>query len=273
MSAFGFSKKVTVSARESGEYLRFAQRVVRQAGQATLPFFRADVRVENKLEGDFDPVTEADKAAERIIRDAVEATYPAHGIFGEEFGHQSGNGLTWVIDPIDGTKAFMTGMLHWGVLVGLFDGEQPVIGVMYQPYTDELFYGDGESAWFRRGSDDERRLSTSACDELSAAIMATTGIRFYHGEAVESFNRMVDATRMCRLGGDCYLYATLALGYLDIVSESSLHPFDIQPVIPIVRGAGGVVTTFTGDDASMGGSVVASANKLLHKQILDLIND
>jgi histidinol phosphatase-like enzyme (inositol monophosphatase family) len=272
MSAFDYSEKVDLSAREREEFLRFAVEVVREAGKATLPYFRADVAVENKLVGDFDPVTEADKSAELIIRSRIEDSYTNHGILGEEFGYMGGNGLTWVIDPIDGTKSFLTGMLHWGVLLGLFDGETPVIGAMYQPYTDELFYGDGATAWFQRGALEPVRMETASCEGVSSALMATTGIRYYHDEARVAFDKMVDATRMCRLGGDCYLYATLALGQLDLVSESSLNPFDIQALVPIVRGAGGVVTCFDGTNPSMGGSVIASANEELHRKVLDLIS-
>lgn len=271
MSAFEYSKKITFSLRQREEYLDFACRVARAAGAATLPFFRAKISVENKLVGDFDPVTEADKMAEMIIRNAVSETYPSHGVLGEEFGFQAGNGLTWVIDPIDGTKSFMTGMLHWGVLVGLFDGETPVVGAMYQPYTEELFYGDGESSWLRRGDGDTVRIATSSCDDLSSALMSTTGIRYYKGEALDAFDKMVDATRMCRLGGDCYSFGALSLGYLDMVSESGLNPFDIQALIPIVRGAGGVVTCFDGSNPSMGGSILASANEGLHRKVLGLI--
>ena len=117
------------------EYLAFAIEIARAGGAATLPYFRTSTVVENKLtDGQFDPVTEADKAAEKIIRESISDKYPAHGVFGEEFGHQEGNGLTWVIDPVDGTRAFMSGLLHWGVLLALFDGERPVIGVMYPAF-------------------------------------------------------------------------------------------------------------------------------------------
>ena len=158
MSAeFGHTPAVVISHQERDAYLQFARLAVRAAGEEILPYFRSGVQVTNKLEnGGFDPVTLADQAGERAIREAIERTYPEHGIFGEEYGFQAGNGLTWVIDPIDGTRAFMTGMLHWGVLLALFDGESPVIGAMYQPYTDELFSGDGTSAWLERGGSGSR---------------------------------------------------------------------------------------------------------------------
>lgn len=269
---FGYSDKVSVSAAQRAEFLAFAARTVKAAGAATLPFFRADVDIQNKRgDGGFDPVTEADKAAETIVRDAIGNSYPAHGILGEEFGYQSGNGLTWVIDPIDGTRAFMSGMLHWGVLLGLFDGDTPIVGVMYQPYTDELFLGDGEQAWFERG-DTRQAMHTSPCAEISEAVLATTGFDWFADEELAQFERLREGARLCRLGGDCYIYGVVAMGYIHLGTDGSLNPYDIQALVPIVQGAGGVVTTYDGGNPSMGGSVLASANPALHAQALDLIN-
>ena len=162
MSAeFGHTPKVAISDDQHEEYLQFARSAVRAAGRVILPYFRSGVQVTNKLDiGGFDPVTMADQAGERAIREAIELAYPEHGIFGEEYGFNPGNGLTWVIDPIDGTRAFMTGMLHWGVLLALFDGDSPGVGALYQPYTDELFSGDGDAAGLERGGN-RQALATS----------------------------------------------------------------------------------------------------------------
>ena len=270
--AFGYSEKVSVSAAQKAEFLDFAGRTVQAAGAATLPFFRADVRIENKRDdGRFDPVTEADKAAETVIREALSETYPSHGVLGEEFGFQPGNGLTWVIDPIDGTRAFMSGMLHWGVLLGLFDGETPIVGAMYQPYTGELFLGDGDQALFSR--DGERRpISTSACVDLSESVLATTGFDWFSEEERVQFDRLRAQSRLCRLGGDCYIYGVVAMGYIHLGTDGSLNPYDIQALVPIVRGVGGVVTTYDGGNPSMGGAILASANPTLHAKALELIN-
>ena len=146
---FDYTPVIAVTAAERSKYLDFAKAVARAAGATILPYFRTSadgMRLENKAADGFDPVTRADREAEQVIRQRINQTYPEHGIYGEEFGLQTGNGLTWVIDPIDGTRAFMSGMLHWGVLLALFDGENPIVGVLYQPYTDELFFGDGVSA-------------------------------------------------------------------------------------------------------------------------------
>lgn len=252
--------------------MEFAKRTVQAAGAATLPFFRSDVEVHNKAgDGHFDPVTEADRAAETVIREALASQFPSHGIFGEEYGYQRGNGLTWVIDPIDGTRAFMTGMLHWGVLLGLFDGEVPIVGAMYQPYTQELFYGDGEQAFFAQG-DAERQMHTSSCDELGDAVLATTGFDWFTQEDRARFDQLRDNVQLCRVGGDCYIYGLVAMGHVHLGTDASLNPYDIQALIPIVQGAGGVVSTYDGGNASMGGAVLASANEALHVKALEALS-
>lgn len=262
---------MSVTASQLEEFVGFAERTVRLAGAATLPYFRSSVHVENKLQDGFDPVTEADKAVETIIRDALTAAYPSHGVLGEEFGHQSGNGLTWVIDPIDGTRAFMSGMLHWGVLLGLFDGVDPVVGAMYQPYVDECFVGDGRQAWFSRAGE-RRFLQTSSCDEVSMATLATTDPRYFNGADLAGFHSLQHHARQTRLGGDCYVHAMVAMGTVDLGTDATLNPYDIQALIPIIRGAGGVVTTYDGGNPALGGTVLASANDTLHRQALDLLS-
>ena len=249
MAVFGYSSQVSVSSAQRVELMEFAGQTVRTAGLQTLPYFRNAPEVENKLsDGRFDPVTEADKACERVIREAIHQSYPAHGIFGEEYGFEAGNGLTWVIDPIDGTRAFMSGMLHWGVLLGLFDGEEVVAGAMYQPYTDELFVGDCEQAFFERGGE-RQAIRTSACTNVSEAILATTGFDWFTPEDRAQFDRLSDGARLCRLGGDCYIYSMVGMGSIDLGTDASLNPYDIQGLIPIIRGAGGVVTTYDGGKA------------------------
>lgn len=270
-NSFGYTTKVSVSQTQKARFLKFAGDTARVAGAQTLPFFRVNTDVENKhTDGRFDPVTEADRTAERTIRDAIGRTFPNHGIYGEEYGHKPGNGLTWVIDPIDGTRAFMSGMLHWGVLLALFDGETPIVGAMYQPYTDELFLGDREVTHLFRGQN-KRLLRTSTCEDVSSACLATTGYDWFSTEDLSRFERLKAAVQMYRLGGDCYLYGAVAMGSVHIGTDASLNAYDIQALIPIIVGAGGVVTTYDGGNPSMGGAVVASANHTLHSQVLDLL--
>ena len=265
-----YSDPVALDSAATAELLAFAANAVQKAGAATLPFFRTDLEIENKRsDGRFDPVTQADRAAELVLRETIQAAYPEHGIFGEEFGHQDGNGLTWVVDPIDGTRAFMSGFLHWGVLAGLFDGQRPVVGAMYQPFTEELFLGDCSAAEYRR-ADSVRALRVSTTTELAHAVLATTSPRFFYAsEELRAFQDLEAAVKLSRYGGDCYIYGMLAMGYVDIAMDSSLNPYDIQALIPIIEGAGGVVTCADGSDASMGGLVVASATQELHARVLE----
>ena len=268
-----YAPRYSLSDSLRAEYLAFAIEIARAGGAATLPYFRASTTVvENKhSDGGFDPVTEADKLTEKIIRESITDAYPAHGIFGEEFGHQEGNGLTWVIDPIDGTKAFMSGMLHWGVLLALFDGERPVIGVMYQPFTDELFFGDGQSSEYRQGAT-ARVLRVSGCMDLPGAVLATTSPRWFEGVAREGFDSLEELVKLSIYGGDCYIYGALAMGYIDLAADANLNLYDIQAHIPIITGAGGVVTSIEGGDASMGGVVLSAASETLHRSALEIFN-
>ena len=273
MSSFEYTAPVSVSAVQRAEFLEFAKAAARAAGAVIVPYFRAGAAklgLENKYQQGFDPVTLADREAERVIRQHITDRYPEHGIYGEEFGLQSGNGLTWVIDPIDGTRAFMSGMLHWGVLLALFDGEQPIVGVLYQPYTDELFFGDGTTAGFQHGAH-ERPLATSTVTDLAQTILCTTGTEWLDADVVQRYTALARAVQLSRVGGDCYLFGLVAMGQLHIGFDGSLNAYDIQALIPIIRGAGGVITTVAGGNPSMGGHVVASANPVLHSQVLQIL--
>ena len=260
-----------VSAEERAEYLAFAKAVAVEAGLTTLSYFRtsADIMgLENKDQDGFDPVTVADREAEAVIRERIKQTYPNHGIYGEEFGLEPGCGLTWVIDPIDGTRAFMSGMLHWGVLLALFDGENPIVGVLYQPYTGELFFGDGSIAGLARGGG-EQSIHTASLSTLATATTCTTGIEWLGKAEQAKYQRLAEVAQLNRTGGDCYLFALVAMGQIHIGLDGSLNPYDIQALIPIIRGAGGVITTWDGGNPSLGGHVVASANEALHQQALE----
>ena len=271
LSSFEYTTPVSVNPVQQAEYLDFAKSAARAAGAVILPYFRSGadgLGLENKLQQGFDPVTLADRQAEQVIRQHITERYPEHGIYGEEFGLQSGDGLTWVIDPIDGTRAFMSGMLHWGVLLALFDGEKPIVGVLYQPYTDELFFGDGSSAGFQRG-DQEMPLNTGATTDLAQSILCTTGTEWLDQDAVARYQNLASTVQLSCKGGDCYLFALVAMGQMHIGLDGSLNPYDIQALIPIIRGAGGIITTWDGGNPSMGGHVVASANPELHQQVLE----
>ena len=269
---FGYHEQQPVSAAQVAAYLESAIEMAQRAGEAILPHFRNDPAVENKRQdGGYDPVTVADRAAEAAVRAVIAERYPEHGIFGEEQGFVAGNGLTWVVDPIDGTRAFMTGMLHWGVLIALFDGVEPVLGVMHQPFTDEFWLGTNDSAEYRRGVW-SRPLSVRKAASVADSVLGSTGPQYFATPDEQSaFNAMREEVRFTRFGGDCYLYAGLSMGQLDLVVEASLHAYDIQALMPIIRGAGGIVTTWDGGDASMGGEIIAAGDAEVHQAALAIL--
>lgn len=272
-----YSPRVEISEQETAAFLVAALEAAELAGAATLPFFRTGANVDDKRSQAeagraFDPVTEADRAAEAIVRERLGSAFPEHGFFGEESGFVEGNGLTWVVDPIDGTRGFITGMLHWGVLLGLFDGQGPVLGVMHQPFTGESFFGAAGRAGYLRGGE-QRTLRVRPCASLAdAALGVTTPRIFQRDERRAAFDRIDGRVRFTRLGGDCYNYSLLAMGCLDLVVEDSLQPYDIQALVPIVQGAGGRITSWSGGDPSMGGAVVAAGDARVHDEAMRLLN-
>lgn len=252
------------------EYLDFSERLADEAAAAIMPYFRQTLGVTDKGDGAlFDPVTVADMAAETAMRQLITMTYPEHGILGEEAGEKLGSSLfKWVLDPIDGTRAFITGLPLWGTLIALNDGAVPVIGLMNQPFTGERFTGSALGS-FCNG----KPILTRKCAELSSAtLMCTTPDMFTTPKQKAAFERVAQRARLLRYGGDCYAYCMLAAGFVDVIVEAALQPYDIQALIPIVEGAGGVVSNWSGGTAQNGGQIVACGDPALHKQILDLLN-
>jgi len=254
-------------------YLEFAGHLGELAGAAILPHFRAALRVDNKAtSGGFDPVTVADRSAEEAIRSEIGRVYPEHAIFGEEHGRKSGSaGLTWVIDPIDGTRAFILGQLHWGTLIGLNDGHRPVLGVMHQPFVQETFFGSALGAGVTRGGE-TRPLRTRPCASLASAVVcASHPDQFSNRPEKAAFELVGSKARMVRFGGDCYNYCLLAAGMIDVVIESALHAYDVQALIPIVKAAGGVMTDWRGQPCDEGGAVIAAGDAGLHAHALQML--
>ena len=259
-----------MTANETTETLRETAIAAASAGgRETLKWFRQSHGVENKASGSgFDPVTAADKACERVIRDHLHARFPHHAIRGEEYEDVGSGEWTWLIDPIDGTRAFISGFVHWGVLLGLLRNDEPYLGVMVQPFLDEVFVGDGRSAMYMRGGKSSK-MHTRETQKLADATFATTDPRLFEkwGDK-QVLQRIENRVRLVRYGTDCYQYTMVALGQLDLVVENVLKPWDILPLVPIVRGAGGVLTNWQGGDDLSAGEVVASANQLIHEQAL-----
>ncbi len=261
-------------AARTAEFLAFAQSIAHAAGEAILPHFRAALDVEDKGGATgYDPVTVADHAAESVIRAGIARAYPDHGIRGEEHGWQKGaSNYTWVIDPIDGTRSFILGQMHWASLIALNDGARVVVGVAHQPYVGESFVATagGIGEW-RRGNE-RRTLRTRRCRTIGDAVVACTDPKMF-GTAGEraAFDRVADRARLTRWGGDCYAYCLLAMGLIDVVIEASLHAYDVQALIPIVESAGGAITTWAGAPCDEGGSVVACGDRTLLPRVLDLL--
>lgn len=251
------------------ELTAFFDELADTSGAVILPYFRAALAVENKLaDGAYDPVTVADRSAEQAMRALIEARYPAHGILGEEFGAARADADTvWVLDPIDGTRAFISGLPVWGTLIGLTEGGKPALGMMHQPFTRERFFGDCRSARYK-GPDGERAIKTRACADLSDAVLFCTTPAMFNAEDRAAYDRVEAAVRLARYGVDCYAYCMVAAGQVDLVIEGSLQPYDIVPLIPVIEGAGGVVTNWTGGPATAGGRVVASGDPRLHDKAL-----
>ncbi|WP_342165517.1 histidinol-phosphatase [Methylobacterium sp. SD21] len=254
---------------------RFMEDLAHASGKAILPFFRAQFALEDKARGGapFDPVTEADRAAEVVLRAMIGKAFPGHGILGEEFGTEREDAeCVWVLDPIDGTRAFIAGLPTWGTLIGLTRHGVPVRGLMHQPYLNEIFTGDGRTARLR-GPAGERTLRTRRCGDLAQALLATTDPRlFAEGEEADRFRSLEGRVRLSRYGTDCYAYCMLAAGQVDLVVEAGLKPYDICALIPIIEGAGGRVTAWDGGSAAKGGRVVAAGDPRLHEAALKVLN-
>ncbi|ANP46092.1 histidinol-phosphatase [Candidatus Viadribacter manganicus] len=255
---------------DTARLLAFADTLADAARAAILPYFRAPHTVESKGSL-FDPVTDADKAAERAMRALIEAQFPEHGVLGEEYGETPGvSGYEWVLDPIDGTRAFISGLPLWGVLIGLTFEGKPIVGVMDQPYLRERYRGwnDGAELVTDAGVSP---LKVRACASLSEAILSTTDPYILPGDEGAAFSRVRQQAKLTRFGYDCYAYAMVASGTMDCVIESGLKPFDICALIPILNGAGGGVCTWDGGDASRGGQVLAFGDPRARDAALGLL--
>lgn len=236
-----------------------------RAAEAILPHFRTPVAVINKAQTGYDPVTEADRAAEATIRELIADVRPDDAIVGEEFGADwERSERVWIIDPIDGTRSFLAGLPSWGVLIALYEAGRPVLGLMDQPFVGERFWADGKRAWWRRGPD-TRLLRTRPCAALADAVLgATNPGMFKEPDEREAFDALAAAARNVRFGTECYGYALLSMGTMDLVAEADLKVYDIAPFMALVEQAGGRVTSWDGGDASRGGRVLASGDPRLH---------
>lgn len=258
-------------------HVAFAARLADAARAETLARFRAGTEVHNKAGIWFDPVTDADREAERVMRRMIAAIYPDHGIIGEEFGvHRAEAEWRWVMDPVDGTRAFVCGVASWATLIALEKAGAPVLGLIDQPYTDERWIGHSGGAEFHRGGR-RRPCRTSGVKDLKAARITTTDPRrtaYFTADEAEAFSVLCEASRLARFSLDAYGYGLLALGEIDLVVEASLKRHDFSALAPIVEGAGGVITDWRGEPLGSQdrGRVIAAASAELHAAALETLS-
>lgn len=268
---------MSLSTDDLTKFADFARRLADAARRETLPRFRSGAAVANKAGAAFDPVTDADRDAERAIAAMVTEAYPQHGLIGEEFGERPGDGpFRWIVDPVDGTRAFVCGVASWTTLIALQKDGASVLGLIDQPFTDERWIGFDGGAQFSCG-DDMIDARTSGLMDISKARISTTDPRIdgYMGaDAVDAFARLAAATRVARFSLDAYAYGLLAIGELDIVAENSLQLHDYAALKPVIEGAGGVVSNWRGgavgsDDR---GEMLAAATPELHAAALKILS-
>jgi len=247
--------------------LLFLETLARTAGEVIRPYFQnPDLVVDSK--SDATPVTQADRRAEEIMRDLIGKHHPHHGIIGEEFGNQNaGAEYVWILDPIDGTKSFVAGIPLFGVLIGLLHGGKPVAGCIYQPILEEMCLGDGKATTLNN-----RPVKVRPCAGLGGALVLGTCLKSVEEKQKTAvFTRMVQSARLFRTWGDCYGYLMVAAGRADLMTDPILNPWDLLPLIPIIEGAGGVITSWDGGDPISAGNAVAGS-PLVHAEALRMLN-
>ncbi len=250
----------------------FAVELARVAAETTLPFFRGDYAQEDKGgPAGYDPVTEADRAAEAAIRRAIAGRYPDHGVIGEEYAEDRPEAEhVWILDPIDGTRAFIAGLPLWTTLIALRQEGRPAVGVIAQPYLDEIFLG-GPSGALLIARGQRTSLRTRACPVLSEAVIATTDADLFEGEDRAAWGRLRASTRLARFGCDAYAYAMLALGRIDLVAETGLKVWDWSALVPVIEAAGGAVLNWRGEAPSRDGRILALGDRRLADQALPIL--
>ncbi|MGX1308373.1 histidinol phosphatase-like enzyme (inositol monophosphatase family) [Amorphus suaedae] len=246
-------------------------RLADAASAAVLPSFRNLDEVESKGEEGFDPVTVADRRAEAVMRGLIEEVFPDDGIIGEEYGMERAEAdAVWVLDPIDGTRAFIAGLPSWGTLIARMSRGIPRVGMMAQPFIGERFWSDGEASYWSRG-DEEARLSTRECPVLADATLFATSPTMFRDDQRAAFDALASRVKTVRFGTDCYGYAMVAAGHGDIVFESGIHLYDVAPFVPILETAGGQLTSWNGGPAASDNTALAVGDPALIEEIRSVI--
>jgi histidinol phosphatase-like enzyme (inositol monophosphatase family) len=251
------------------EYELFAVDLAREAARVSLPYFRGAYEETDKGgPGAFDPVTQADREAEAAIRRLIAARYPDHGVIGEEYGEDRPEAEhVWILDPIDGTRAFIAGLPLWTNLVALSREGRPTVGVIGQPCLDEIFVGGPSGARLLKAGT-ETALAVRACPRLTEAVIATTDPDLFTGAELGAWTQVRAAARLARLGCDAYAYAMVAAGRIDLVAESSLRIWDWSALVPVIEAAGGAVSNWRGEAPDGGGQILAVGDVGIRDQAL-----
>ena len=253
------------------DFLDLAHRLADVARRETLPRWLTGTAADDKGGHEFDPVTEADRQAELVMRALIEAEFPEHGISGEEFPERPAQGpFCWSLDPVDGTRSFICGLPNWVTLIALLENGRSILGLIDAPCLDERYVGSPATGSFRRSGQDAR-LSSSGCTSLAEARLSTTDPYLFSSDERSSFERVRDQVRTTRYGHDGYGYARLAAGSLDLIIETGLKPHDYNALIPIVRSAGGVIGDWQGGEAFSAGKVIAAATPELYAAALEVM--
>jgi myo-inositol-1(or 4)-monophosphatase len=253
--------------------IAFAHRLADASGAAIRPHFRQRIEVVHKPgQHRFDPVTEADRGAERAIRAIIERERPDDAILGEEYGEKPGtSGWRWVLDPVDGTRAFITGRHEWGSLIALEKDGAPVLGILDQPVLGERFVGVNGRSHLVSG-EARTPLHVRACAGLKDAILCATDPSAYMSATQQaSFERVKAASRLTRYHGDCYIFAMLAMGFVDVIVEGAFKHWDVAALFPLVQGAGGLITNWQGQPWRDGDALLASGDARVHEEAIKLI--
>ena len=258
--------------KDAEDIIATAHAMADAARSAVLPYFRSpDLSAQNKQQGGFDPVTEGDRAAERAMRAVLAQRRPDDGIIGEEYGNSAGqSNITWVLDPIDGTRGFLAGTPTWGVLLAAAIDGLPTFGMIDQPYIGERFWGGFGHAQMH-GPHGARPLATRAGRSLGQALLFTTFPEVGTPAEAAAFHAVAGQVQLVRYGMDCYAYALLAAGHIDLVIEAGLSNYDIQAPLAVIQAAGGIVTNWQGGPAHDGGQVLAAANAQQHAAALAIL--
>ena len=252
------------------DLVEFAHRLADAAGDIVRPAARSRHVAHRKA--DASPVTEIDRAVEMRLREMIATRYPGHGVIGEEFGDDRVEAEhVWVLDPVDGTKAFMAGLPVYGTLIGLAQGGRPALGIIDQPVMRERWIGiSGDGTWYNG-----ERVYVDACERLSEALVGTTSPEYYEGDDTNALQRIVSRTRWMVYGGNCLSFAQVACGLVDVALETGVGVHDYCALVPVVTNAGGVMTGWRGEpltlDLASGGRILASGNRAVHEAAMDCL--